>query len=207
MTYAADQELDEAKKRCRRAAKAQRAVAAAANAGAAPVLAARLLEQVSLPAGAVVSAFWSLPGEIDTRPLMEALTRRGHRLVLPVMLGPRRPLIFRAWAPGDSLVPAGFGTREPSADKQERVPDVLVVPLLAFDRMGYRLGYGGGFYDRTLAELRQRGPRLAIGIAYAGQEVPEVPHGARDQRLDWIVTEREAIEFVGIEGPNRVGAA
>jgi 5-formyltetrahydrofolate cyclo-ligase len=207
MTHAADQELDEAKKRCRRTAKAQRAAAAAGNADAGPALATRLLERVSLPAGAVVSVFWSLQGEIDTQPLMEALIRRGHRLALPVMLGPRRPLVFRAWTPGDSLVPAGFGTREPSADKEERVPDVLVVPLLAFDRKGYRMGYGGGFYDRTLAELRQRGPCLVIGIAYAGQEVPEVPRGARDQRLDWIVTEREAIEVAGVEGPNRVGAA
>ncbi len=187
--------LAEAKKRCRRLAMERRAAAAAQAPEAGAALSARLRKAVALPAGAVVSAFWPLEGEIDTRPLMRDLVSRGHVVVLPVMQGAGRPLLFRAWAPGDSLVAAEFGTREPQPDRPALVPEVLLVPLLAFDRRGYRLGYGGGFYDRTLQELRARGPRLCIGIAYAGQELPEVPHDGNDQRLDWVVTEREAIEI------------
>ena len=146
--------------------------------------------------GCPVSAFWPLGSEIDTRPLMEVLHAQGHGVGLPVMLARGRPLIFRAWEPGLSLIPGGFGTQIPGPGQPEMRPEVLFVPMLAFDRAGYRLGYGGGFYDRTLAALRAKGSALAVGLAYAGQEVPEVPHGAHDQRLDWIVTESEAIQIV-----------
>lgn len=133
--------------------------------------------------------------ELDPRPLMQALDGRGHGLALPVVAGAGRPLVFRAWTPGDPLRPAAFNTREPSPDKAEVTPRVVLVPLLAFDRAGYRLGYGGGFYDRTLAGLRAAGTALAVGLAFAGQEVESVPRDVNDRRLDWIVTEAEAIRI------------
>jgi 5-formyltetrahydrofolate cyclo-ligase len=92
------------------------------------------------------------------------------------------------------LVDGPFGTREPPAGTPELPPEVLILPLVAFDRRGYRLGYGGGYYDRTLAVLRRQGRALAVGVGFAAQEVVAVPCGRHDQRLDWIVTEREAIE-------------
>jgi 5-formyltetrahydrofolate cyclo-ligase len=185
--------LDAAKREARRSARALRAVAARNGPEAGACLVDRLGKAIDPPAGTVVSAFWSLSGEIDTRPVMTALHDRGCRVVLPVMRGPGLPLDFRAWQPGDELVPAAFNTREPGADKPMLTPSVLLVPLLAFDREGYRLGYGGGFYDRTLAKLRRNGAALAIGLAYAGQEMARVPHDDKDQPLDWIVTEDETI--------------
>jgi 5-formyltetrahydrofolate cyclo-ligase len=136
-----------------------------------------------------------MASEIDPRPLMQALDERGHGLALPVVAGAGQPLVFRAWTPGDPLRPAAFNTREPGPDKAEVTPRVLLVPLLAFDRAGYRLGYGGGFYDRTLAGLRAAGAALAVGLAFAGQEVESVPRDPNDSRLDWIVTEAEAIRI------------
>ena len=175
-------------------AKRRRAEAAAApDAGAA--LSARVLAGVPPAAGAAVSCYWPMGSEIDTRPLMTALQARGHAVGLPVMEGRGRPLRFRAWTPGTALEPGGFGTRIPGAGAAEVVPDYLLVPLLAFDRAGFRLGYGGGFYDRTLQALRAAGPRLAVGVAFAGQELPAVPREATDERLDWIVTEAEAIRI------------
>ncbi len=160
----------------------------------------RFLTAVSVPPGATVSGYWPMRSELDPRPLMSALSARGHSVCLPVVAGKDRPLIFRAWRPGDALVAGEFGTQVPpanqmGADQEEIVPRLLLVPLLAFDRAGYRLGYGGGFYDRTLGALRAVGPVSAVGLAFAVQEVDTVPHDATDARLDWIVTEAEAIEI------------
>jgi 5-formyltetrahydrofolate cyclo-ligase len=192
--------LDESKRRLRAEAKARRAAAAtaagaagAAGGGAGDAVRDNFLAAVRVPAGAVVSGYWPLAGELDPRPLMTALHDAGHAIALPVVVASARPLVFRAWAPGDRLEPAAFNTRVPGAERPEREPDVVLAPLLAFDRLGFRLGYGGGFYDRTLAGLRARGRVLAIGLAYAGQEVPAVPHGPNDKRLDWVITEAEAI--------------
>lgn len=185
--------LDDLKCRLRAEAKTRRADAAEAGEGAADAVCRNLMAAVPLRPEAVVSAYWPMDGELDLRPLMAALHAAGHPIALPVVVGKRQPLTFRAWAPGDVLDPATFGTRIPGADKPERTPGVILAPLLAFDRRGYRLGYGGGFYDRTLAILRSRGRVLAVGMAYAGQEVAAVPHGPNDERLDWIVTETEAI--------------
>ena len=191
-----DDDLDARKKALRKTARQQRRAAALAAADAGSRLAGRFLAALEPPAGAVVSAFWPLEGEIDTLPLIEGLVRRGCQVVLPVMQGAGLPLIFRAWTPGEPLVPAGYGTLEPAADKPEASPRLLIVPLLAFDRVGYRLGYGGGFYDRTLEGLRKTGDVITTaGIAFAGQEVAEVPRGRFDQRLEFIVTEKEAIEI------------
>ena len=113
---------------------------------------------------------------------------------LPVVVAKRQPLVFRAWRPGDPLEAGVFGTLHPAPTREAVEPDALIVPLLACDEEGWRLGYGGGFYDRTLAELRKLKPVTAIGVAYAEQEMDEVPVAPYDQPLDWILTERGVIE-------------
>ena len=186
--------IDAAKRAARREARSRRGQATSPGEAGAK-LAANLCGAGIIADKAVVSAFWPLEGEIDTRPAMEALHRGGCAVVLPVVRGKNLPLSFRLWRPGDDLVPAAFGTREPRAEMPELEPDVLLVPLLAFDRAGFRLGYGGGFYDRTLLRLRRGGSVFAIGVAFAVQEVPLVPRGPHDQPLDWIVTEAETIRI------------
>ncbi len=145
---------------------------------------------------AVVSGFWPIKDEIDIRPLMTHLHGEGCRLALPVVHGRGQRLSFRAWQPGDPLEFGVFGTLQPSAGCETLEPDVLLVPLLACDEEGWRLGYGGGFYDRTLEDLRRRRKVTAIGVGFDLQLVPDVPHGADDQRLDWLLTDRRACAFV-----------
>jgi 5-formyltetrahydrofolate cyclo-ligase len=137
------------------------------------------------PAGAVVAGFWPMGREIDIRPLLLALAGRGHLIALPITPKRGLPLHFRRWRPGEELARGPLGTRQPATGEELR-PDWLLVPLLAFDRAGRRLGYGGGYYDRTLARLPEA---TAIGCAYACQEVPEVPAGPEDFRLHAIATE------------------
>jgi 5-formyltetrahydrofolate cyclo-ligase len=136
---------------------------------------------------AVVSGFAPLPDEFRAWPLLRRLHTDGYRLALPVMQGKGKPLLFRAWSPGDAMDKAVWGIAEPKADKPAVEPDILIVPLLAFDRRGWRLGYGGGFYDRTLKDLRARRRVVAIGLGYDEQEVDAVPHLLYDQRLDWVL--------------------
>lgn len=187
--------LDERKQALRKEAKLKRRAAFEAGAAVPETLKMRVLSTLEFTAGAVVSGYWPLADELDLRPLLEALHAQGCQVVLPAMTGKNQPLVFRSWTPGDQLVPAGFGTLEPAPSRAARAPDVLLVPLLAFDRQGYRLGYGGGFYDRSLAELRAAKSVTAVGTAFAGQEVESVPRDHNDQPLDWIMTEREAIAF------------
>jgi 5-formyltetrahydrofolate cyclo-ligase len=149
-----------------------------------------------IEAPAVVSGFWPIKDEIDIRPLMIELFNQGCQLALPVVQGRGQPLLFRAWRPGDPLEAGVFGTLQPSARRETLEPDALIVPLLACDEEGWRLGYGGGFYDRTLAGLRARRRVTAIGVGFDAQLVPEVPHGPGDQRLDWLLTDRRACAFV-----------
>jgi len=186
--------IDDEKRALRRVAMERReALALDAGPLAGEAIAARLLAEVPLPApGATVSGFWSMGAEIDVRPALHRLHALGYRCGLPVTVKRGQPLLFRAWTPGAPLVSGGFGTSIPPAEAPVVVPDLLIVPLLAFDRLGYRLGYGGGFYDRTLAGLRAAGQPLAVGVGFAGQEVDRVPREDFDQRLDWIVTERAA---------------
>ena len=155
----------------------------------------RILPAIDFPGGCVVSAYWPIGSEIDPRPLMANLHGQGHPIALPLTPSSGNPLVFRAWHPEDTLEAADFGTRVPLASQPELTPRVLIVPLLAFDRAGYRLGYGGGFYDRTLAQLRNSGDVFAVGVAYAAQEVAEVPRDGSDQPVDWIVTEAESIDL------------
>ena len=196
-------DLAEIKKQARKQAKRQRAEAAADVPDAGERLRDHLLAEVTFPGGAPVSAYWPMGDEIDPLPALHALHARGHPIGLPVMPGQAQPLRFRRWTPDLTLDSGGFGTRIPPADQPEIVPEILLVPMLAFDRRGFRLGYGGGFYDRTLEALRARNPRTtAIGIVYAGQEMPEVPIDANDQRLDRIVSERGPIALdPGSAGP------
>ncbi len=139
------------------------------------------------PAG-VVSGYHPMAGEIWPLPLMAALRSEGHSLALPVMQGKADPLLFRAWAPGDPLIPGVWGIRQPAPDRLVVLPDIVLVPLLAFDAQGYRLGYGGGYYDRTLRHLRTLKPVLAVGLALDELEVDAVPHLDYDERLDWVLT-------------------
>jgi 5-formyltetrahydrofolate cyclo-ligase len=145
---------------------------------------------------AIVSGFWPIKDEIDIRPLMAELFNSGCQLALPVVQGRGKPLLFRAWKPGDPLEAGVFGTLQPPTHHQALEPDALIVPLLACDEDGWRLGYGGGFYDRTLAGLRARRAVTALGVGFNGQLVTDVPHGPDDQRLDWLLTDKRACAFV-----------
>jgi 5-formyltetrahydrofolate cyclo-ligase len=145
----------------------------------------------------VVSGYWPMRDEIDLRPLLRRLSARGVACALPVVAGKGLALEFRLWRPDDELVGGPFGTSEPGANAPAAVPDLVLTPLLAFDRHGGRLGYGGGFYDRSLAELRRDGSARAIGIAYDAQQIDRAPMAEYDQKLDWIVTERRVIRCAG----------
>jgi 5-formyltetrahydrofolate cyclo-ligase len=174
--------LAEVKAEARRAAMARRAVAHAAGQGQA---AAHLADVLAGHAGKVLSGYIPMRTEIDPLPAMA-----GHRgpVCVPVIAGRGLPLRFREWRPDAEMEDGPFGAQVPRMGEWLE-PQVLIVPLLAFDAQGYRLGYGGGFYDRTLEGLRARGQVTAIGYAFAAQEVEEVPREATDQRLDLIVTE------------------
>ena len=146
---------------------------------------------------ATVSGFAPLADEFRLWPLLRRLAGEGVPLALPVLAGKGKPLLFRAWQPGDQTAPGVWGIAEPLADKPSVEPDILLVPLLAFDLAGWRLGYGGGFYDRTLRRLRAMQPVLAVGIAYDEQRVDAVPHLDYDERLDWVLTPSGPVRCVG----------
>lgn len=154
----------------------------------------RVLADIDLPDGPV-AGYWPLGSELDVRPLLLHLHGLGRSVALPVS-GPRgQALTFRDWNPALPLAAGRYGIHEPAADRPEVVPAVLLVPMLAFDRTGHRLGYGAGYYDRTLDALRAVRPVLAVGVAFAVQEVAAVPCADHDERLDWIVTERFALKL------------
>jgi 5-formyltetrahydrofolate cyclo-ligase len=193
-------ETAEWKIRERRAAADRRARAFADSLDAPIGLTTHFQASVHLPRGAVVSGYWPLPGELDIRPLMQQIHEAGHRIALPVVKAKGQPLFFRHWTPGTALIQGAFKVMTPPEGAPELEPQVLLVPMLAFDAAGYRLGYGGGFYDRTLEKRRHEAhsghPVLAIGIAFAAQETESLPRGPFDQRLDWIATEAWARKCV-----------
>ncbi|MHA1536137.1 MAG: 5-formyltetrahydrofolate cyclo-ligase [Alphaproteobacteria bacterium] len=192
----------EAKSALRATARARRAAAhaeSAASAGAA--VRDNFLAAIEVAADAVLGGYWPFRDEIDARPLFHHFHARGHPCGLPVIVGAGsgarvRPLIFRPWRPEMKLAKGRLGEPVPPPDADygtgELSPDILLVPLLAFDRRGYRVGYGGGHFDATIAGLRAAKPILAVGLGYSVQEVDCVPFEPHDQRLDWIVTERAA---------------
>ena len=184
---ASDVVLQAAKAAARTSARAHRATLFSPDAP--KRLAGALLARHAPPEGAIIAGYWPMGDEMDPRPLMLALASLGLALALPVTPPLGQPLTFRAWAPGGALRPGPMGTSEPVAGEALR-PDWLLVPLLAFDRAGRRLGYGGGYYDSTLAALPGAKP---IGIAYAAQEMAEVPAGPQDFRLPLIATEAGVI--------------
>ena len=179
-----------------------RAALAAADADAADRLAAQAgivaeiatsLSEEGAPHGdgeaPVIAAYLPIRSELSPLPLIEALVAEGFITAMPVTPEPGNPLLFRAWAPGAPLAEGPYNTKQPPADAAEMIPSVILAPMLAFDSSCWRLGYGGGFYDRTLSGLRAAGRHVvALGIAYEGQLVDKVPTGPYDMRLDGVLT-------------------
>jgi 5-formyltetrahydrofolate cyclo-ligase len=183
-------DLLELKRRCRAQANKARVEAHAAAGGTAGLVLAKAGLPVPRDAHDVVSGFYPFKNEISVLPLLAKLVGEGWTTCLPIVTAEGEALKFRFWIPGEPTRPGVWDIPVPLDSAARVEPDILLVPMLAFDRQGYRLGYGGGYYDRTLAGLRENRSVIAIGIAYAGQEVAEVPHGSWDQPMDWIVTER-----------------
>ncbi len=152
------------------------------------------LDFLQLDQAAVVSGYYPHRTEIDVILLMERLHGEGRQLCLPVVIENEQPLEFRRWQPGDLTERGQLNIEVPLASAEVVEPDVLLVPLLAFDDRGYRLGYGGGFYDRTLGMLRSKKPIVAVGVAFSGQEVGAVVRGVGDQPVDWILTENGPVQ-------------
>ncbi len=178
----------------RREAMARRdALPAAARAAAAEAIAAREFPVTLLP-GAVVSGFMPMKSEINPVPLLRKLAGAGAQLALPGVAGRGQPLTMRAWSMGEPLAAGVWGIREPKPEAPQVDPDILLVPLLAFDRSGHRIGYGAGYFDLTIQVLRRKKIIVAVGIAFAAQEIPAVPATPRDARLDLVLTEREIID-------------
>jgi 5-formyltetrahydrofolate cyclo-ligase len=145
--------------------------------------------------GTIVAGYQPIRSAIDPRPLMQRLQEAGATLALPVIVGRDVPLLFRAWTFGAPLTRGLLGISEPDANAEPCVPDIVLTPLAAFDRAGHRIGYGGGYYDRTLEALRARRPTTAVGVAFAAQEVETIPASPHDATLDVVLTDAEAIDF------------
>ena len=168
------------------------AMPAAERLAAAEALAARGLPVVVKP-GTIVSGFMPMKTEINPLPLMRKLAAEGAQLALPCIVRRGHPLIMRAYAFGDAFKAGQWGIREPMPEAPEVWPDILLVPLACFDRAGQRIGYGAGYYDRTIAALRVEKKVVTIGLAYSVQEIPQVPATGHDERLDFVLTEKEII--------------
>lgn len=181
--------LDDEKKALRATAKARRLEAFNEHGTTvAEVLAAYGLDFCGATPPQIVSGFSAIGDEIDPSALMSRLHEKGFGLALPVIAGKGKPLVMRSWAPGDPMEEKTWGISEPLDTALEVHPDIVLVPLLAFDPQGYRLGYGGGFYDRTLAKLRALKPVIAIGLAYDEQRLDAVPRDRYDLPCDWVLT-------------------
>jgi len=164
------------------------------RAAAAEAIAARPFP-VKFEYGTIVSGFSPMKSEINPVPLMRRLADAGAKLALPAIAGRDKPLIMRAWIFGEPLASGQWGIREPVPEAPEVAPDILIVPLAAFDRVGHRIGYGAGYYDMTINALRAKKKVTAIGIAFAAQEIESIPSTERDARLDLVLTEQEVIDF------------
>jgi 5-formyltetrahydrofolate cyclo-ligase len=173
------------------------ALPAEMRAGAAEAIAVRAFP-LPIAKGTIVAGFMPMRSEINPLPLMRKLAEAGAQLALPAIAGRGHPLIMRVYVFGDELARGQWGIREPKPDAPEVAPDILIVPLAAFDRHGHRIGYGAGYYDVTIKTLRAKKPITAVGLAFAAQEIREVPATPRDERLDFVLTERETIDFRGL---------
>ena len=176
-------------------AKTCRAELHAALSDAAAQAARSLLDAIRPKAEQTVALYEAIQSELNCAPLMASLREQGIACALPRVVAKDKPLMFHRYQPGDSCQESAYGVREPLTESAVCEPDIIVVPLLAFDRHGFRLGYGGGFYDRTLQSLRRRKTILAIGYGFAGQEVAEVPRDAHDEPLDAIITDQGAVRL------------
>ncbi len=186
--------VDDAKAAIRHEAKVRRdALAPDMRAAAAAAIAARPFP-VAVAPGMIVSGFMPMKSEVNPVPLMRALAGLGAQLALPVVAGRGKPLVMRAYAVGETLAAGVWGIREPKPEAPEVFPDLVLVPMLAFARNGHRIGYGAGYYDMTITALRARKTVLAVGIAFAAQELASLPTTPRDARLDIVLTEREVID-------------
>jgi 5-formyltetrahydrofolate cyclo-ligase len=190
-------ETDQTKAALRAVVLARRDALPAAERQAAAEAIARRAFPLNVASGTIVAGFMPMKSEINPLPLMRKLADAGAQLALPAIAGRGKPLIMRTWAFGALLKSGQWGIREPTADAAEVAPDILIVPLAAFDRTGHRIGYGAGYYDMTIRSLRARKKALAIGIGFAVQEIGEVPATERDERLDLVLTEREVIDLRG----------
>lgn len=187
--------LFEQKAAARKIATTIRKVAHQALAETAPtLLASQRFPAKPTPSCHIVSGFFPFRSEIDTRALLGRLAGEGWTTCLPIVLGEGLPLEFRRWLPGEPTIKNVMNIDRPDENAAVVEPDVLIVPLLSFDAKGFRLGYGGGFYDRTLAKLRAKKTVIAIGAAYSAQQVESVLHDAHDQPLDYVMTEVELIK-------------
>jgi len=183
-----------AKSNLRKAALARRdALPLAERTAAAEALAERAFP-VAVGPGTIVSGYMPMKSELDPRPLMRKLADAGARLALPVVIARGVPLVMRAYAFGEALIRGVWDIRVPPPEAGEVEPDIVLAPLLAFDRSGNRVGYGAGYYDMTIAALRANKPVIAVGVAFAAQEVDAVPTTPRDVRLDFVLTEKEVID-------------
>ncbi len=194
-TSPSESALRHQKRDLRRHMTERRAEAVSQSPKASEAIRERFLSVIDLSGKKIIAVTHAHGSEIDPGPLSEALRKQGYSLCLPVTTGKSLPLVFHAYAPGDPLITGALSIQEPLDRAFVVQPDILLVPLLAFDRQGHRLGYGGGYYDRTLLELRHKKTILAVGLAFAMQEVAHVPVTSRDARLDWIITEKEAIRI------------
>lgn len=189
-----DELIEEAKAALRTKARAARAsLDHVERADAAVAAAKHFFNAVPLQAGDVVAAYWRIRDELDCQPILVKLMDSNQKVVLPVVVGPDEPLDLRVWEPGASLYESGFGTLAPSELAPRAEPDIVIMPLLGFDSRGTRLGYGGGYYDRTLARMSKK-PKL-VGLAFAAQELDRIPREAHDVPLDVIVTEAGVRHF------------
>jgi 5-formyltetrahydrofolate cyclo-ligase len=190
----ADEQIEAVKAALRLRARAQRVTfLKSAHPDAAAEAAKNFFSAVPLEPGMVVAAYWPIRDELDCRPVLTRLMDSGQPVCLPVVLGEEQPLELRLWEQGVPLYPSGFGTLAPPDDAPRAEPDVILMPLLGFDRAGTRLGYGGGYYDRTLASMTKR-PRL-VGFAFQAQELDFIPREPHDIPLDTLITEQGVLQF------------
>jgi 5-formyltetrahydrofolate cyclo-ligase len=150
---------------------------------------------ITITPGQIVSGYSPIRNEIDPTPLMKTLAEQGARLALPCVNARGQALIFRAWTPGERLVLGSLGIPEPSPAAAEVVPDIMLVPLAAFDRSGHRIGYGAGHYDYSFAHLRKAKAITGIGLAFSGQQIESVPVLEHDVALDYVLTEKKVFDF------------